>query len=492
MNAVNGVTTGRTAPGPKGLPLIGNLFDAWRDPRVFFTESIRDFGDLVEFQFGPYKYLLLNDLDAVKHVLVDHPKNYTKSRSYKGIKLLLGQGLLTSEGDFWRRQRKLAQPAFHREKLAGFVETMARATEKMLERWEESATTRMDVHEEMMRLTFHIVGLTLFSTNLDENADAVGKALAVALPFANNYATSLLPIPPWVPTEANLRFRRAKKTMNDMVFGLISKRRTMETKPNDLLSMLMDVKDDAGEGMNDQQLRDEAMTMVLAGHETTANALAWTWYLLSKHPEAARRVEREVREVLDGGSPTLDDLSKLSYTRMVIEESMRLYPPAWAFERQAIEDDVVAGFAVPKGTLIGICPFTLHRKSEYWENPEGFDPERFTPERVAARPRYSYLPFGGGPRFCIGSAFAMMELQIIVAMVAQKHSLELLPGTNPALVPEVTLRPEGGIPMERKPVRDGMRMPSKRPGDPAKSQAPRATAMSSVFSAASAGVIPTG
>ena len=488
MSVANGLAAGRRAPGPKGLPLMGNLLDARKDPRVFFTESIRNFGNVVQFQFGPLTYILLNDLDAVKHVLVDNPKNYTKSRSYKGIKLLLGQGLLTSEGDFWRRQRKLAQPAFHRDKLAGFVETMARATESMLVRWEESAAPTMDVHEEMMRLTLRIVGLTLFSTNLDENADAVGKALAIALPYANNYATALLPLPPWVPTVANLRFRRAKTTLNDMVFGLIAKRRTMETKPNDLLSMLMDVKDDAGEGMNDQQLRDEAMTMVLAGHETTANALAWTWYLLSKHPEAARRVEREVREVLGERAPTLDDLSKLSYTRMVIEESMRLYPPAWAFERQAIEDDVVAGFGVPKGTLVGICPFTLHRKSECWENPEGFDPERFTPERAAARPRYSYLPFGGGPRFCIGSAFAMMELQIVVAMVAQKHSLELLPGTNPALVPEVTLRPDGGIPMQRKPVRHDSQVPATR----AKDQAPRAAAISSVFNAASAGVIPTG
>ena len=444
-------TTPRTAPGPKGLPLFGSSFEAWRNPLNFFSASLREYGNVVRFRFGPFHYLLVNELPAVKHILVDNAKNYTKSRNYRGLKLLLGEGLLTSEGDFWRGQRKLAQPAFHREKLAGFVDTMAESTSAMLERWGASSSSTMDVHAEMMRLTFQIVGLTLLSTNLDDSADAVGKSLAFLLPYVDDYAESLMPIPPWVPTPRNIRFRRATRTLNEIVFRVIRERRAMASNGGDLLSMLMDAKDDNGTGMTDLQLRDEIMTMVLAGHETTANAMAWTFYLLSKHPEAARRVDAEVAKVLDGRAPRFEDLGKLTYTQWVIQESLRLYPPAWAFERQAIEADEVSGFAISKGMLIGICPFTLHRNADYWENPEGFDPERFTPERTAGRARYAYLPFGAGPRFCIGSAFAMMEAQVILSMVSQKHRLELVPGARAEPVPEITLRPRGGIPMDRRP-----------------------------------------
>jgi cytochrome P450 len=443
------------APGPSGVPVFGSLLDAWKNPLELFSRGIREHGDVVRFKLGPLRYMLLNDVDAVKHVLVDNAKNYTKSRNYKGLKLVLGEGLLTSEGDFWKRQRRLAQPAFHRDRLAGFVDTMGTATNSALERWEPKVGTTFDVHAEMMRLTFHIVGLTLLGANLVDDADAIGKALTTALEFANDYAEAALPLPTWVPTPRNLEFRRALKTLDDLVLRVIEERRRSNREEKDLLGMLMAVKDEeaaegaSNAGMTDRQLRDEIMTLVLAGHETTANALTFTWYLLSKHPDVARRVKREVDLVLGGRTPTLADLSKLVYTRQVIDESMRLYPPAWAFERQAIADDEVNGYAVPKGTLIGMCMFTLHRNPKYWANPEGFDPDRFAPDAAEKneRPRWAYLPFGGGPRMCIGSAFATMEAVLVLAMFAGRYRLDLPAGTNIDLVPAVTLRPRGGLPM---------------------------------------------
>jgi cytochrome P450 len=442
-------------PGPRGAPFVGSLLEAWKSPLDLFARGLREHGDVVRFKLGPLRYVLLNDTDAVKHVLVDNAKNYTKSRNYNGLKLVVGEGLLTSEGEFWKRQRRLAQPAFHRDRLAGFVDMMAIATGEALERWQPKVGTTFDVHAEMMRLTFHIVGLTLLGANLVDEADAIGHALSIALDFANDYAEAAVRLPPWVPTPKNRRFKRALATLDALVLRVIEERRRDNREEKDLLGMLMAVKDEeaapgaANTGMTDRQLRDEIMTLVLAGHETTANALTFTWYLLSKHPDVARRVKREVDEVLGGRTPGLADLAKLVYTRQVIDESMRLYPPAWAFERQAIEDDEVKGFAIPKGTILGICVYTLHRSVAHWPNPEGFDPDRFAAgaDEKSERPRWAYLPFGGGPRMCIGSAFATMEAVLVLAMFVGRYRLDLPAGARLELVPAVTLRPRGGLSM---------------------------------------------
>ena len=283
------------APGPKGLPWFGSVFPAWRDPLGLFLQSRARYGDVVRFKFGPFQYYLVNDPNVVKHVLVDNPKGYTKSRNYLGLKIVLGEGLLTSEGDHWRRQRKLAQPAFHRDKLAGFAAQMSMSTRDMLTRWRaEGSDKTFCVHAEMMRLTFRIVGLTLFSADVDGEASEVGRALDVAMHWANDYAESMFRIPPFIPTPANLRFKKAKKTLDDVVFRLIAERRASASKSghfgDDLLGMLMAATEDPAEGqttaragMDDQQLRDEVITMILAGHETTANLLSWTFHLLSKH-----------------------------------------------------------------------------------------------------------------------------------------------------------------------------------------------------------------
>jgi len=444
------------APGPRGLPWLGNVLEAWKDPIALFLTSRARFGDVVRFKFGPYDYYQVNDPEVVKHVLVDNPKGYTKSRNYLGLKVVLGEGLLTSEGDHWRRQRKLAQPAFHRDRLAGFASKMALATRDTIDRWKtEDASQEICIHAEMMRLTFRIVGLTLFSSDVDGAAAEVGRAMDVAMHWANDYAESLFRVPPAVPTPANLRFKRAMKTLDDVVYGFIAERRAAkaagrEDYGDDLLGMLMEAVVDDGSGMDDRQLRDELITMVLAGHETTANLMSWTFDLLSRHPDVARRVREEAVRVLGDRDPVLEDMKALEYTRMVLEEALRLYPPAWAFERQAIAPDMLGEHPIEAGAIVGFCPYVLHRHPDHWENPEGFDPERFRPERAAKRPRYAYIPFGGGPRTCVGNHFAMMEAQIILAMIARDYALDLSPSHPVVLDPVITLRPKHGIRVRRR------------------------------------------
>jgi len=338
---------------------------------------------------------------------------------------------------------------------------MASATDEAVTRWNEMGKSagkggafEVDVHEEMNRLTFHIVGLTLLTQDLLGDAETTGKALTVAMYFANEYAESLVPIPLWVPTPKNRRFLEARAALDQMVFRIIGERRARRVPgaKGDLLDMLMEARDEeTGEGMSDRQLRDEIMTLILAGHETTANALTFTFYLLSKNPDVMRRLAAEVHEVLGGRSPQLSDLPKLSLTKRVLEESMRLYPPAWMFERQALEDDELNGFHVPKGSVIGVCTYVLHRDPDNFENPEGFDPDRFLGD-PKDRAKYTYLPFGGGARVCIGNAFAMMEAQIVLAKIVQSYRLDLLPNTKLELDPVITLRPRGGLKMRMTPV----------------------------------------
>jgi cytochrome P450 len=446
-------------PGPRGLPFLGSVFPAWRDPLKLMVESREAYGDVVRFRFGPLDYFLIVDPDVLRHVLVDNAKTYQKSRNYLGLKVVLGNGLLTSEGDFWRRQRKLSQPAFHRAHLSAFATAMSGATRDMLDRWRShrlGSESGFCVHEEMMRLTFRIVGLTLFSADVDGDARDVGRALTTALQWANEQAESLFPIPPYIPTPRNIRFQRAMKTLDGIVYRLIADRRARAAKGgehgNDLLGMLMAAVDDDASVMTDQQLRDEIITMVLAGHETTANLLSWTFMLLAQHPEVESRLRDEATRVLGDRDPVLEDVRQLEYTKLVLDELLRLYPPAWMYERQSIAPDVLGGYEAKAGTIVGVCPYVLHRHPKFWENPEAFDPERFRPERAEKRPRYAYLPFGGGARTCIGNHFAMMEAQIILAMIVRQEKLHLEAGHPIVPHAEITLRPRHGIRVKREPV----------------------------------------
>jgi cytochrome P450 len=330
---------------------------------------------------------------------------------------------------------------------------MASDTEAMLERWRGADVGEtFDVHREMMGLTLRIVTRTLFSFDSDAEADEVGRAMSVAIDHVNAYAEAILRIPPWVPTPNNLRFGRARRTLDALVLRIIDERRKANDKPNDLLTMLMSAQDEeTREQMTDRQLRDEVMTLVAAGHETTANLLTWSYYLLSQHPEAAARLRAELSSVLAGRRPTLEDLPRLTFTRAVLDEALRLYPPAWIFEREALADDQIGGYQVSRGTMIAMFPYAMHRHQAYWDRPQEFDPDRFL-SPVPARPKYAYIPFGGGPRLCIGNTFALMEAQIILAMVAAEWKLDLAPGARVELAPAVTLRPRHGLFMSRTRV----------------------------------------
>lgn len=462
-------------PGPAGLPIVGSALGAIRDPIATFMAGVRDHGNVVGFRMLHLKYVLVNDPDAIHHVLVENHKNYVKSRNYDGLRITLGDGLVTAEGETWRKQRKLAQPAFHHKRIATFVAAMAECTRDMLERWDvEHVSAPFDVHKEMMRLTFRIVGRALLSRDLDGDASAIGQAMNVGLKWVNDYADSLFPIPPSIPTPANLRLRKSMRIFDALAQKSIEERRRAGREhPDDLLSMLLEARDDeTGEALSDKTLRDELITMVSAGHETTANALSFALYLLSKHPEHLRAVREEARAVLGERLPEMADVKKLATTTAVLEEAMRLYPPVWIFERRALEADRIAGWDVPKDATIGISPFVLHRSPGPWDNPEGFDPSRWAPAAKEARHKHAYLPFGGGPRTCIGNVFATTEAVIVLAMIVRRFTLEALPGWELGLDPLVTLRPKAGLPMRLS-----------RP-----SQAPTRSRLS----AASVGVTPLG
>ncbi len=454
------VTSKRAWPGPaRGLG--GSIWEAWDDPLGLFTDARRDHGDYVRFRFGWLQYHHVADPRGAHHLLVENAKNYVKTRNYAGLKLMLGQGLLTSEGDYWKRQRRLAQPAFHRQRLAGFATTMASCTSDMLTRWERELVpgrVRFDMHAELMRLTFRIVGRTLLSTELDGVASEFGDALNTALKWTNDYVESVVKVPPWVPTLANVRFRRAQKVIDGLVMRIIGERRAERSagrggvRHDDLLEMLMEVKDETtGETMSDLQLRDELVTLVLAGHETTANALSFAFYLLSSYPAVARRVQAEADGALGGRDPELADLPMLPYAKAVVEETMRLFPPAWVVERDALESDEVGGLPIPKGGTVAVSPYVMHRHPDLWSNPEGFDPERFL-KPDPARPKLAYMPFGAGPRMCIGNAFALMEMQLVLPMIARRFRPELEPHARVELDPSVTLRPKHGVPMRLRPI----------------------------------------
>jgi cytochrome P450 len=359
---------------------------------------------------------------------------------------LLGQGLVTSEGSLWLKQRRLMQPTFHRQKIAAFAALMTDCTLQMLERWRERAERHevFDVAPEMMRLTLQIVGRALLSMDLTAQADLIGRNMTIANERFGEMGLSAFM--PWLPTPGNLRFRRAAAALRKVVLQIITERRRDGRDRGDLLSMLFAVHDeDTGEGMDDEQLRDEVLTLIAAGHETTATALSWTWYLLSQNPTAESKLHAELDRVLGGRAASVADLPNLPYTGMVIDETMRLYPPVWAVGRQAIDQDEVIGHRVPQGSNILLSQWLAHRHPAFWEKPERFEPERFAAERAAGRPRYAFFPFGGGPRMCIGNLFALTEAQIVLATVAQNYRLRVLANHPVELQPLVTLRSRYGM-----------------------------------------------
>lgn len=438
----------RDVPGPQGYPLVGALPKIRKDPLQFLVQAARQYGDLVCLGgVGNQKFFLVNHPRDIEHVLKTNHRNYTKGANFQLIKSFAGEGLFLSEGDFWRSQRKLVQPAFHVPRLAALATSITTATEAAVERWRPRADARqsMDVEHELLHLSLEIAVRTLFGSEVAEDAEAIRKSVSVAFSHLHEKVWSLAPLPLWMPTPSNLRFQRAVASLDEVVYRIIRDRRRSGAEGNDVLSMLLAVRDESGERMPDRQVRDEVVTMLVAGHESTAITLAWTLALLSRHPDIARRVCDELDETLGGRTPTFSDLPGLSYLGMVLKESMRLYPAFWMFTRTPVADDEVGGHLIPAGSVLLFSSYVTHRRPDFWPNPEAVDPERFTPERVAERPAFSYLPFGGGPRQCIGMRLAEFQSQLMLATLLQRFGFHLVPGRRIEPDATLSLRPKGGL-----------------------------------------------
>ncbi len=418
-----------------------------RDPLAFLTRVAREHGDVARFRMGPVELHLLNRPEWIRDVLVTRAASFHKGRGLERAKRLLGEGLLTSEDPVHLRQRRMMQPAFHAQRIAGYAGAMAALADRSTERW--SAGQVRDVALEMTRLTLAIVGRTLFDADVESEADEIGAALTTALGlFGRTFTLPYFELLDRLPLPMNRRFDRAKARIDATIARLIAERRRAPGGA-DLLSLLVSASDTEGDGggMTDAQVRDEAITIFLAGHETTANALAWTWYLLARNPDAEARLHAEVDAVLGGRSPTAADLPRLPWTEMVLAESMRLFPPAWIIGRRAIEPQEIGGFDVPRGSIVVVSQWVTHRDPRWFPDPERFDPERFRASAKEARPRFAYFPFGGGPRVCIGEGFAWMEGVLVLAAIARRWRLGLAPDQDIVPAPSITLRPRDGIRM---------------------------------------------
>jgi cytochrome P450 len=440
--------------GPQGHALLGSLPAVARDQLGFYAACAREHGDLVPIRLGPRRALLVYHPDAIEDLLVARNRDFVKSPGVRLLARLLGEGLLLSEGDVWLRQRRLVQPAFHRERLAAYGEVMSSYTERHVNGWTEGEVR--DVHAEMMALTQAIVAKTLFDADLGDRTetDAIGHASNVLMAdFGARLGSILLQlIPRWVPTPGNVRARRAIGRLDQVIYRMIAARRERAEDRGDLLSILLQARDaDDGSRMTDRQVRDEVMTLFMAGHETTAVALSWTWYLLAHHPEVDAKLAAELRAVLGDRPPAVDDLPRLAYTAQVISESLRLYPPAYAMGRQAVKPTEVAGHPVPRGMIAILPAWVVHRDPRWWEEPETFRPERWSDDAARGRPRFAYFPFGGGPRQCIGAGFATMEATLVLAAIGRRFRMALEPGQRITPTPYVTVRPEPGPRMRLAP-----------------------------------------
>lgn len=439
------------APGPQGNLLLGSYFDLQRKGQIQFAlDSWREFGDLVRYRLGPIIIHSVVAPDQVRHILTAGRENYCKGPGYDKTRILLGQGLLTSEGELWLRQRRLMQPPFTAKAVAHFGADMIHATQAMLEGWEQHAArgTVVDVHREMMHLAMVIIVKTVLSVDIGDEGREMAEAYEQAGHVINDRLASVIDLPLVIPTRANRRFNRALRTLHRFVDRLVDERTRALERPNDLLTRLLEARDqEDGGGMSSEQIRDELITLLFAGHETSAQSLTWALYALSQHPEVEERLHAELDTVLNGRPPAVEDLSRLSYNRMVVEETLRLYPPVWTFPRAAVNDDDLGNYRIPSGSLIFPCAYLTHRHPEFWDAPEVFDPERFSTERSKARAGYTYFPFGGGPRQCIGIHFALQEAQLLLAAIAQRFRLRLAPGHVVRPKSSITMHPAGGLPM---------------------------------------------
>ncbi len=438
---------------PGAVPLLGHLRGFKQRPLETMSGWWRRHGDALRFRLGPKTLHLFSHPDLAEEILVQQADRFVKvydPRRPVGLALVLGNGLVTGSGEVWKRHRRIIQPVFHRSRMGVMADRMAQVGEQRIAGWAGREGQPVDIAAEMMQLALEVISQTMFTTSMAQHIEHISRALRVSLKYAFDSFHNPLRFPSWVPTQRNREFRSVMQFMDELIYGLLAERRQSGTQHGDLLDLLLQARDDeTGEGLSDQELRDEALTIFAAGHETTANALAWTWYLLATHPEAKARFHEEVDRVLQGRMPSAGDLQHLPYTRAIFDESLRLYPPAPAVQRKAATNATVGGLPLPASALVLVGTYNLHRHPAFWPDPEQFLPERWlNGEREAAR--YAYLPFGAGPRACVGIHFASVEGPLLLALIGRRYDLQLAQkSVEPELM--VTLRPKGGIRMMLNP-----------------------------------------
>ena len=438
---------------PPGPPWHRRLrYGFRRNTLELLSGMAAQYGDVCRFRAGGRDFWLFSHPDAVREVLVANDESFIKGPALRRVRQTLGDGLLTSEGALHRRQRRLVQPALHPQRVASYAEAMTRIASEIAESWRSGQ--QIDLHEQMMKLTLRIVAKTLFDADVAAEVDAIGNAMDISVSMFSRAMSIWGPLLNRLPLPSNFRFKRAWGRLMGTIDRFIAERHQVGQHHDDLLSRLIAATDveGNGDGMSDQQLRDEAITLFTAGHETTANALTFTFYLLSQNPTVEQKLHEELQDVLKGKPPTLSDVERLPFTRMVLSEAMRLYPPAWALGRETAQPCRIGGYDLRAGAVVLLSQWVTHRDPRWWPDPLQFDPNRFAPEARASRPRWAYFPFGGGSRQCIGESFAWMEAILVIAIVAQRWSLQYLPSLPPALQPLITLRPANPIPMQVQAV----------------------------------------
>ncbi|GHO71110.1 cytochrome P450 [Ktedonobacter sp. SOSP1-52] len=441
-------TTVKPIPYIKESPVVGSLFKYQQDRLNLLMSMWREQGPVSGFHMGPFALPAFFSAEHVHSILVEHAYDFDKGESIHNVfRPVIGNGIFTSEGDFHRRQRKIMAPPFQPRHIASYADNMVYYGEQVQQRWQDSA--RINIDEEMTTITMSIIGKVLFNVDVFTETDELGAAMATTLNFVGHRLARLLPTPYNWPTPQNKRAHQAIALLRSRIQQMIEERRSSAEEGNDFLSILLRARDDEGKPMDNEQLIDECLTLFGAGHETTAVALTWAWYLLAQHPEQYRKLQEEARSVLGGRAATYADLAKLPYSQQVFKETLRMYPPAYAMGRAALKDIVIDGYQVHKGDLVLIAPYVMHNRPDYFPRPFEFDPERFTPEREKQLPRYAYLPFGAGPRICIGNYFAMMEGQLLLSTLAQHVTFELVPGQQITPDPgkSLTLRPDRHVQM---------------------------------------------
>lgn len=467
----------RTPPLHGRLP-FGVLPEFQRNPLKLYVDAMHRYRDIVRMRFGPRHSYTLFHPDLIKRVLVDNNRNYIRNRlGNELLKEIIGLNLLTADGEFWLRQRRLMQPAFHRQRILGFGHIIADSARQLLQGWAHLGPgAEVDVARAMMTMTLQVVGRALFSVDLLQDSSGLARSIEVGSAYFAYRIGHLFALPLWVPTRLNREYKASRHAVMHLAPQLVAARRHLieqegtadaTGRPFDMLDLLLEARyEDTGQPMSDEQLATEIRMFIAAGHETTSNTLTWTLYLLSQHPAVEARLHDELDQMLGGREPTVDDLPRLAYTKMVIDEAMRLYPAAWLIARQAVDDDNVGGYRVPAGKGVVIPIFAVHRHPDFWDDAERFDPERFAPTQAATHHKFAFFPFGGGPRLCIGYGFALTEAQLVLAMIAQRYRLRLRPGYVVQPEPLITLRVKGGLPMTLHPRGEAQTAGNPRPGAP--------------------------